>query len=102
LGIETNAKKVLPGVIGYFHDTRQSGDGGAHGVGAADSDKPALLYQARYPEIYMRAIHGESSVKPVCPAFRLHSARPAGLYSLPKVFSSPLTLPLSPRRGERG
>ena len=74
LGVETSAKKVLLGVIGYFHDSRQSGDGGAHGVGATASDKPALLYQARDPEIYARAIHGEFSVKPVCPAFRLQPA----------------------------
>ena len=89
LWVETSAKKVFLGVIGYFHDTRQSGDGGAHGVGATASDKPALLYQARYPEIYVRAIHGESSIQPVRPAFRHHPARPAGLYSLPKVFTSP-------------
>ena len=79
LWVETSAKKVFLGVIGYFHDTRQSGDGGAHGVGAAASDKPALLYHPLYPEIYVRVIHWESSVKPVCPACRFHSARPAGL-----------------------
>jgi hypothetical protein len=78
LGIETSGKKVIMGVVSYFHDTPESGDGGAHGVGATASDKPALLYQARYPKIYARAIHGESSVKPVRPAFRLHPGRPAG------------------------
>ena len=62
LGIKANGKKVLLGVIGYFQDTPESGDGGAHGVGAAASHKPALLYQARHPEIYACAIHGESSV----------------------------------------
>ena len=62
LGIKTSGKKVLMGVIGYFQDTLESGDGGAHGVGAAASHKPALLYQARDPEIYAGAIHGESSV----------------------------------------
>ena len=75
LGIETSGKKVLLGVIGYLQDTPESGDGGAHGVGAAASHKPALLYHARHPEIYALAIHGESSVKPVCPGFRLHPAR---------------------------
>ena len=62
LRIKAHSKKVLPGVIGYFHDTPESGDGGAHGVGAAASHKPALLYQARHPEIYAFAVHGESSV----------------------------------------
>jgi hypothetical protein len=62
MGIKTSRKKVLLGVIGYFQDTPESGDGGAHGVGATASHKPALLYQARHPEIYVIAIHGESSV----------------------------------------
>ena len=62
LGIEANGKEVHLGVIGYFHDTPESGDGGAHGVGAAASHKPGLLYQARYSEIYASDIHGESSV----------------------------------------
>jgi len=75
LGIKANGKEVLLGVIGYFQDTPKSGDGGAHGVGAAASHKPALLYHTRYPEIYALALHGESSAKPVCPAFRLHPAR---------------------------
>ena len=75
LGIEANGKQVLPGVIGYFQDTPKSGDGGAHGVGATASYKPALLYQACHPEIYALALHGESSVYPVHPAFRLHPAR---------------------------
>jgi hypothetical protein len=75
LGIETSGKKVLLDVIGYCQDTPESGDGGAHGVGAAASDKHALLDHARHPEIYAPAIHGESSVKPVCPGVRLHSAR---------------------------
>ena len=62
LGIEANGKQVLLGVIGSFQDTPESGDGGAHGVGAAASHKPALLYHARHPEIYVLALHGESSV----------------------------------------
>ena len=62
LGIEANGKQVLLGVIGNFQDTPESGDGGAHGVGAAASHKPALLYHARHPEIYVLALHGESSV----------------------------------------
>ena len=62
LGIKTDGEKILPGVIGYCHDTPEGGDGGAHGVRAAASHKPALLYQARHPEIYALAIHGESSV----------------------------------------
>jgi hypothetical protein len=75
LGIEANGKQVLLGVIDYFHDTPKSGDGGAHGVGAAASHKPALLYYARYPEIYALAIHGESSVYSVHPGFLFHPAR---------------------------
>ena len=62
LGIEANGKQVLLGVIGYFQDTPESVDSGAHGVGAAASDKPALLDHACNPEIYALAIHGESSV----------------------------------------
>ena len=75
LGIKTNGKQVLLGVIGCFHDTPKIGDGGAHGVGAAASHKPALLYQARYPKIYAFDIHGESSAYSVHPAFHLHPTR---------------------------
>jgi hypothetical protein len=75
LGIKANSKEVLLGVIDYFQDAPESGDGGAHGVGAAASHKPALLYQARHPKIYAFAIHGESSVYPIHPASRLHPAR---------------------------
>jgi len=74
LGIKANGKEVLLGVIGYFRDTPEGGDGGAHGVGAAASHKPSPLYQARHPEIYALAIHGESSLQPFHPAFRLHPA----------------------------
>jgi hypothetical protein len=62
LGIKTDGEKVLLGVIGYFHDTLESGDGGAHGVRAAASDKPAALHHACHPEINAVEIHGESSV----------------------------------------
>ena len=79
LGIKTDGEKVLLGVIGYFHDAPEGGDGGAHGVRAADSDKPAALHHARHPEIYAFDIHGESSVYPVHPAVRLHSTRLAFL-----------------------
>jgi hypothetical protein len=68
LGIKANGKKVLLGVIAYFHDSPESGDGGAHGVGAAASHKPALLYQARHPEINALVVHGESSVYLIHPA----------------------------------
>ena len=51
LEIKANGKKVFLGVIGYFHDTPESGDGGAHGVGAAASHKPTALHHARHPEI---------------------------------------------------
>ncbi len=68
LGIEAHGKQVLLGVIDYFQDTPEIGDGGAHGVGAAASHKPALLYQARHPEIYACAIHGESSFWSIHPA----------------------------------
>ena len=74
LGIKANGKEVLLGVIGYFQDTPESDNGGAHGVRAAASHKSALLYQARHPEIYALALHGESSVFPAHPAFRLHPA----------------------------
>ena len=77
LGIKANGKKVLPGVIGYFHDPPESGDGGAHGVRAAASDKSALLYDARHPEIYTLALHEAFSVKPVHLTFRPHPARRA-------------------------
>jgi hypothetical protein len=75
LGIKANGKQVLLGVIGYFQDTPEIVNAGAHGVRAADSHKPALLYQARHPEIYAFDIHGESSVQPIHPASRLNSAR---------------------------
>ena len=75
LGIKTDGEKVLLGVIGYFHDTPEGGDGGAHGVRAAASHKPAALHHARHPEIYAFDIHGESPVYPVHPAVRLHSTR---------------------------
>jgi len=75
LGIKVNGKQVLLGVIGYFQNTPEGSDGGAHGVGAATSHKPSLLYHARHPEIHALAIHGESSLYPVCPGFRLHPPR---------------------------
>ena len=75
LGIKTDGEKVLLGVIGYFHDTPEGGDGGAHGVRAAASHKPAALHHARHPEIYAFNIHREPSVYPVHPAVRLHSTR---------------------------
>jgi hypothetical protein len=56
------------GVIGYFQDTPELVDAGAHGVRAAASHKTALLYKARNPEIYACAIHGESSVYSILPA----------------------------------
>ena len=59
LGIKTDGKEVLLGVIGYLQDAPESGDGGAHGVGAAASDKPALLYHPRHPKVYILDIHGE-------------------------------------------
>jgi hypothetical protein len=68
LGIEPNGKQVLLGVISNFEDTPEIDDGGAHGVRTAASHKPALLYQARHPEIYACAIHGEFSVRPIHPA----------------------------------
>jgi hypothetical protein len=52
LGIKTDGEQVILGVIGYFPDAREGGDGGAHGVGAAASDKPAALHHARHPKIY--------------------------------------------------
>jgi hypothetical protein len=52
LGIEPDGKKVLLGVIGYRRDTREGGDGDAHGVRAAASHEPALLHHARHSEIY--------------------------------------------------
>jgi hypothetical protein len=76
LGSRANGKKVLLGVIGYCQDTPETSDGGAHGVRAAASHKPALLYHACHLEIYALAIYVKSSVKPVRLAFRL---RPAGL-----------------------
>jgi hypothetical protein len=79
LGIKTDREKVLLGVIGYFHDTPEGGDGGAHGVRAAASHKPAALHHTRHPKIYALDIHGESSVQPVHEAFCLYSARPAFL-----------------------
>ena len=69
LAIKANGKKVLLGVIGYFDDTPESGDGGAHGVRAAASHKSGLLDDASHPEIYATDIHGESSVYSVHPAF---------------------------------
>ena len=75
LRIKPNAKEVRRGVIRYFHDTLKSVDGGAHGVGAAASHKPALLYYARHPKIYAGDIHGEFSVYPGHPASALHPAR---------------------------
>jgi hypothetical protein len=75
LGIKKNGKKILLGVIGYFQNTLEGSDGGAHGVRAAASHKPSLLYHARHPEIHALAIHGESSLYPVCPGFRLHLPR---------------------------
>jgi len=62
LGIKTDGEKVLLGVINYFHDALEGGDGGAHGVRTAASHKPAALHHARHPEIHAFDIHGESSV----------------------------------------
>jgi len=75
LGIKTDGEKVLLGVIVYCHDPPEGGDGGAHGVGAAASHKPAALHHARHQEIYALDVHGESSIWAVHPAFRLHPAR---------------------------
>jgi hypothetical protein len=58
LGIEPYGEKVLMGVIGNRGDTLEGGDGGAHGVRAAASHKPTLLYHAHHPKIYAHAIHG--------------------------------------------
>jgi len=63
LGIKTDGKKVILGVIGYFHDPPEGGNGGAHGVGAAASHKPAALHHARHSELYALDIHGESSIQ---------------------------------------
>ena len=57
LGIKANGKQVLMSVIGYFQDTPEIGDGGAHGVRATASHKPTLLHQARHLEIYAVDIH---------------------------------------------
>lgn len=62
LGIKTDGEKVLLGVIGYFHDAPEGGDGGAHGVRAAASHEPAALHHARHSKINAVEIHGESSV----------------------------------------
>jgi hypothetical protein len=62
LGIKTDAEQILLCVIGYMHDTLKGADGGAHGVRAAASDKPAALHHARHPKIYAVALHGKSSV----------------------------------------
>ena len=75
LGVKTDGEKVRLGVIGNFQDTPESGDGGAHGVRAAASHKPAALHQAPHPEIYAVALHGKSSVYAGHPAFRLHPVR---------------------------
>ena len=77
LAIKTDREKVLLGVIVYGHDPRKGADGGAHGVRAAASHKPALLHHARHPEIYALDVHGKSSIWAFHPAFRLHPARPA-------------------------
>jgi hypothetical protein len=74
LGIEANGKQVLLGVIGYLQDTPESGDGGAHGVRAADSDKSSPLYQARHPEIDAGDLHGKSSLSSIH-RFHLQPAR---------------------------
>jgi hypothetical protein len=77
LAIKTDGEKVLLGVIVYCHDPPEGDDGGAHGVRAAASHKPAALHHARHPEIYALDVQGESSICAVHPAFRLHPARPA-------------------------
>ena len=59
LGIKTDGEKVLLGVIGYGHDPPEGGDGGAHGVRATASHKPAALHHARHPKFYAVDIHGE-------------------------------------------
>jgi hypothetical protein len=75
-GIKTHGEKVLLGVIVYCHNPPKGDDGGAHGVRAAASHKPALLHHARHPEIYALDVHGKSSIWAFHPAFRLHPARP--------------------------
>jgi hypothetical protein len=77
LAIKTDREKVLLGVIVYGHDPRKGADGGAHGVRAAASHKPAPLHHARHPKIYALDVHGESSLRAVHPAGRHHPARPA-------------------------
>lgn len=77
LAIETDGKKVLLGVIVYGHDPRKGADGGAHGVRAAASHKPAALHHARHPKICALDVHDESSLRAVHPACRRHPARPA-------------------------
>jgi hypothetical protein len=68
LGIKANGKQVLMGVIGYFQDTPELVDAGAHGVRAPASHKPAPLYQPLHPEINALAVHEESSAWVIHPA----------------------------------
>ncbi len=80
LAIDPDRKKVLLGVIVYGHDPRKGADGGAHGVRAAASHKPAPLHHARHPNIYALDVHGESSIRAI------HPARPA--FFIKQFFSS--------------
>ena len=60
LRIKTDGEQVLVGVISHCHDTLKGSDGGAHGVRAAASHKPAALDHARHPKIDAVALHGKS------------------------------------------
>ncbi len=94
LGIKADGEKVLPGVIGYCHDTPEGGDGGATGVRAAASRQPTLLHPARHPEIYAVPIQGESSV---CLATRPAACTPpGGLLSRDNHFNFTLFFPQRP------
>ena len=68
VGIKTDRKQVLLGVIGHCHVAGEGGNGGAHGVRTAASHEPALLHHARHPEFEATEIHGEPSTCLVLPA----------------------------------
>lgn len=60
-GVEAYHEQVFLGVVSHLGDARQGNNGGAHGVGAAASDKAALLHHSSYSKSETGKTHGGPS-----------------------------------------
>ena len=75
LGIKTDGKKVLPGVIGYCRDTRRAVMAAHTASGQPLHTNPPCCTRPATRKFTHSAVHEESSVWPGHPAFSHHPAR---------------------------